>query len=349
MRDGNDESDVDLVRAHLHRSVEDVEPRPDALPRLLATHRRRPARRPVFKVAGAVLAATAAVLVALVVFPDQRPGPPAPVSVQPNSYVAQRQPGVLASFDVASGRQLHRLARISGQPSEALAADGDRVYAVASAPEGLRIVEVAPNGAKRVVHGVAPQARPTALAAGGGRVAYADRNAVVVDLGAGREQRVLVPAGSAVRDLAVSPDGRLAVLTGAPAGGESELRVLPPGATTMSASPLASGPSGCGPQALAWSGSDIAALSPVRCGSPRARIQTLNPEDGSRIGAGTPFETGPSPLGEGVRLSADRVGRFLVSASDFRQWLVDDAGPRAIPPACSPAGACGGAPAVFWG
>jgi hypothetical protein len=346
VRDGNDEADADLVRAHLSRSVEDVEPRPDALPRLLAATRRRPARRPVFKTAGAALAATAAVLVALVVLPEWRPGPPAPVSIRPNSYVAQREPGVLASFDVASGHQLHRLARVSGRPADALAADGQRVYAVARARDGLQIVEVAPNGAKRVVREVPPEARPTALAAGGGRVAYADRDAVVVVLGT-RQQRVPLPAGSAVRDLAVGSDGRLAVLTGKPADDRGELRVLPPGATRMS-EPLAGGTSDCGPRAVAWSGPDIAALSPVRCGSPRVRVQILSPE-GSRIGAGTPFETGPAPLGEGVRLSADRVGRFLVSAPDSRQWLVDGSGARAVPPACAPDGSCGGGAATFWG
>jgi hypothetical protein len=339
--------DVDRVRTGLRLLVDDVEPRGDALPRLLAAaHRRKSPRRPLIAASVVAVTATAVFLVALLVFPVGPPRGTEPVSVAPNSYLAQSQPGVIASFDLVSGRQLQEVGRVSGGGSGVgLAADGDRVYTVVARGTERDLVNVSPNGAQVPV-AVLPSGGPSpALAAGAGRVAYAAGGAVVVRRGLD-QQRIPVPPGLHVVDLALDSDGRLAVLTAPDPGGAAGIHVVEPGAASMTERPPIVLAGRCGPMAIAWVGHDVAALRPVDCTSGRVRVATLDRTSGEQIGAGVPFDAGPA---DGrVGLSADRLGRFLVSEG-ARQWLIDGSDVRTVPPACSPAGGCANEPGVFWG
>lgn len=333
------------LRSGLHALVDDVEPRGDALAKLLAArrrHTRKAPRRPLFAVGGAAVAATAVFLVALVALPGA-PRRPEPVSVAPNSYVAASADGELASYDVLSGRQVRPLAQLGAPVRGAPAADGVRIFARIPAGGGEDVVGVSADGTRwRVAHATRPG---SVLAAGGGRVAHVDADQVVVS-GSGAEQRIPVPAGQRVTDLALGGDGRLAVLTSS--GADSQLGVVPPGATTMR--PLALPAGTCGPLAVTWSGGKIAALSPAACdgSSGRVRITTVD-ENGEMIGAGAPVDLGALPGPERLQLSTDPLGRFLISVTGGGQWLVDGSAVRPVPRACAPSGECAAEPGTFWG
>lgn len=338
----------DNLRAKLQQLVDDVEPRPDALPRLLVATRRR--RRPYLAVlrliagAGAAVGATALLLVALLGIPGQ-PQNTTPVSVRPDSYVAQAEPGVIAAFDVSTGRQIGKLGTVAGAEGGTLTADGDQVYTTVAKADGREILKLSPNGEVEFVKSSVPS---DVLAARGGRLAYPADDAVVV-LDGKAERRVPIPMGRVVVDLALDRDGRLAVVTrpeGKQAKGTSVLYVVEPGATERSRLPLTRE---CGPLAITWSGTEVTALMPTQCGSTRVRVSTLNRTTGQQVGAGVPFDVRAELSGRNVELSADPLGRFLVSASNSGQWIVDGATVRSIPPACSPEGNCAGAPGTFWG
>ncbi|PKW15010.1 hypothetical protein [Saccharopolyspora spinosa] len=343
MNDGNSTGDVDLLRAQLHRLVEDVEPKPDALPRLLAaTRRRRSPRRPLLALVGAVAVAAAAFVVASLVIPGQQE--PEPVSVQPDSYLAAPAPGVIASFDVRSGRENQEVARVDGADAGVLATDHDRVYTTVSTSDGRRIVEVLLRGGQRVLPGDVGDGR--LLTAGGERVAYLDGNAVVVVQGGGQRQRIAIPPELRVDDLALADDGRLAVLAGQQGSRQSLVLLLAPDATSLAGHVDAVPDATCGPVAIAWSGRDVAALQPVDCGGEQSRVATYAADSGRKIGAGVPFRTPPLAAGQ-ARLSTDPLGRFLVSTKGKGQWLVDGSMIRPIPPACTDDGACAEGPGVF--
>ncbi|MCI2421453.1 hypothetical protein MOQ72_28865 [Saccharopolyspora sp. K220] len=340
MKDGNSARDVDLVRAQLHRLVEDVEPRPDALPRLLANARRRKSPRRPLLVVAAVASAAAAFVVAMLALPGQQE--PEPVSVQPNSYLAAPRSGVIASFDVLSGRENHEVARVSGADTAVLAADRDRVYTLVSTVDGRRVVEVALSGGQQVLPGDVGDGR--LLAAGGGRIAYLDGTAVVVVHGQ-QQRRIPIPAELRVDDLALADDGRLAVLAGQQ--GSDHVLLLPPDANSLAGHVEAVPDGPCGPVAITWSGRDLAALQPVDCTAEQARVATFAADTGRKIGAGAPFRTPPLVAGR-TRLSADPLGRFLVSTDGQGQWLVDGSVIRPIPPACTTDGVCAPGPGTFW-
>ncbi|WP_258342292.1 hypothetical protein [Saccharopolyspora gregorii] len=341
MRDPNDTQDVDELRSALHAIVDDVEPRGDTLPRLLAARQRRsrrPSRRPLIAAGGIAVAATAAFLVVLAVVPTG-PRAPEPVSIAPNSYVAAPATS-LASFDVLTGKRNDVLADLPAPVRGSLAADGNRVYATVPADGGSDIVVLGPD---RIVRPVAHRTGSgTALAAGDGLFAYSDDDEIVVD-GAGPARRIPVPAGQQVHDLAVGGGGRLAVLTS-----DSAIHVVAPGAGELGA-PVPQPAGTCGPRALAWTERDLAVLAATDCGgAERLRIATLDADSGRAIGGGVPFGTGGDVPAEQVQLSVDRVGRYLVSVGDGRQWLVDGTDVRPVAPACSDDG-CAAAPATFWG
>lgn len=348
MTDRHDTADdVDLVRAQLHCLVDEVEPRPDSLPRLLAASRRRRApRRPLIAVAGAA-AIAAAFLVAVVVSPSEPPRMTEPVSTAPNSYIAQAKPGVIASFDVVSGRQLDQVAHVPGTPTGALATDGDRIYTAVSGDTEAGIVEVSADGARRVVESRGESVE--VLAAGAGRIAYVERDGVVIEQN-GAQHRIPARPGLRVIDLALGEDGRLAILAMSDVPGASGIYVVDPAAVSIPERPTIVGLR-CAPWAVSWTGTEVAALSPMDCGSSdEVRIGTFDSGSGEQIGAGVPFEVRSGPLDRtNVRLSTDRLGRFLVSGADTRQWLVDGADVLEVPPACAPDGACAEAPAMFWG
>ncbi|MEV0705501.1 hypothetical protein AB0I53_47375 [Saccharopolyspora sp. NPDC050389] len=342
MKDGNSTRDVDLLRAQLHQFVEDVEPRPDALPRLLAgVRRRRSPRRPLLAVVGAAAVAAAAFVVAMLAIPGQHD--PEPVSVRPDSYLAAPEPGVIAAFDVLSGREDREVARVEGADTEVLAADHDRIYTVVSTADGRRVVEVNLQGGQRVLPGEFGDGR--LLTAGGGRVAYLDGNAVVVVRGESR-QSIAIPPELRVHDLALAEDGRLAVLAGEQGSRQAVVLLLAPDANSLAGHVEAVPDAACGPVAIAWSGPDVATLQPVDCDGGQARVATFAANSGRKIGAGVPFRTPPLTAGE-ARLSADPLGRFLVSTGKQGQWLVDGSVIRPIPPACSGAGACAPGPGTF--
>ncbi|QIZ36492.1 hypothetical protein [Saccharopolyspora sp. ASAGF58] len=342
MNDGNSTRDVDLLRAQLHRLVEDVEPKPDALPRLLAATRgRRSPRRPLLALVGAVAVAAAAFVVVSLGIPRQQE--PEPVSVQPDSYLAAPAPGVIASFDLRSGRENQEVARVDGADAGVLATDRDRVYTTVSTSDGRRIVEVLLRGGQRVLPGDIGDGR--LLTAGGGRVAYLDGKAVVVVHDGGQQQRIAIPPELRVDDLALADDGRLAVLAGHQ-GSQALVLLLAPDATSLAGHVDAVPDATCGPVAIAWSGRDVAALQPVDCGGEQARVATFAADSGRKIGAGVPFRTPPLAAGQ-ARLSTDPLGRFLVSTKGKGQWLVDGSVIRPIPPACTDDGACAEGPGVF--
>ncbi|RRO19254.1 hypothetical protein EIL87_03835 [Saccharopolyspora rhizosphaerae] len=327
---------VELVRARLHRAVADVEPAPDALPTLLAAARRRraPYRRPTFLVvAAAVVVAVFAGVAVGVQTPD-----PQPVSVRPGNYVAAVEDGVIASFDVATGREQGEVARITGGEVTELAGDRGRVFAAVSTPEGGRVVEVAAEGQRPL----AAVRGPRALAARGGRVAYAEDDGLVVWSGGTR--RVLPTPGMRVLDLALTDGGRLALL--AERGGRSELLLTGPDPATVDGA-RAVGTGRCAPLAVTGSGQDIAALEPADCDAPgRARVATYAADSGRKLAAGAPFAMPPVPPGE-VGLSVDAQGRTLVSAPGAAQWLVDGPDVLPIPLPCATPEPCTTLPATF--
>ncbi|MEU6270494.1 hypothetical protein [Saccharopolyspora shandongensis] len=342
MKDGNSTREVDLLRVQLHQLVEDVEPSPDALPRLLAgVRRRRSPRRPLIVLVGAAAVAATAFVVAMFALPGRHD--PAPVSVRPDSYLASPEPGVIAAFDVLSGREDREVAHVDGAEPGVLAADNDRIYTMASTADGRRVVEVNPQGGQRVLPGEAGDGR--LLAAGGGRVAYLDGNAVVVVRGENR-QAIAIPPGLRVHDLALADDGRLAVLAGEQDSSRAAVLLFAPDANSLAGHVEAVPDAPCGPVAIAWSGPDVAALEPVDCGGGQARVATFAADTGRKIGAGVPFRTPRLTAGE-ARLSADPLGRFLVSTGKQGQWLVDGSVIRPIPPACSGAGECAPDPGTF--
>ncbi|MER7078304.1 hypothetical protein SAMN02982929_05774 [Saccharopolyspora kobensis] len=342
MKDGNSTWDVEMVRAQLHRMVDDVEPSPDALPKLLAgTRRRKAPRRPLFAAIGAVAVAAVALVVALVVMPGQQQ--PAPVSAQPNSYLATLEPGVIASFDIFSGQQNGVLADVPGADPEVLTTDRNRVLAATSTSDGRRLVEIAADGAQHVLP--VPPGDLRLLAAGGGRIAYPDADSVVL-LRGGQQQRIALPAGTRVDDLALSDDGRLALLAAEPGRDQASVLVLARDATSL-AGHVEAASEDCGPVAITWSGRDIAALEPPACGDGQARVATFAADSGRKIGAGVPFRTPELAVGA-VRISADPLGRFLVSTDGRGQWLVDGSAVRPLPPACTGDGGCATGPGTFW-
>lgn len=342
MKDGNSTRDLELLRTQLHLLVEDVEPRPDALPRILAGSRRRRApRRSLIALVGAVAVVAAAFVVGELTFPGEHV--PEPVSVQPDSYLATPEPGVIASFDVLSGREKQEIARVAGADTAVLAADRDRVYTLVSTADGRRVTEVTLHGDQQVLPG---NVDGRLLTAGGGRIAYLDGEAVVVVHGR-RQQRIAIPRELRVDDLALADDGRLAVLAGRLDGRQSLVLLLAPDANSLAGHIEAVPDAACGPVAIAWSGRDIAALQPVDCGGQQARVATFAADSGRKIGAGVPFRTTPLSVGE-VRLSTDPLGRFLVSTDGQGQWLVDGSLIRPLPPACSTGGTCASGPGTFW-
>ncbi|MBB5152908.1 hypothetical protein [Saccharopolyspora phatthalungensis] len=347
MKDGNRTREVDLLRTQLHRLVEDVEPRPDALPRLLANARqRRSPWRPLLAVAGAAAVAAAAFVVAMPRLPGQQA--PEPVSVRPDSYLAAPEPGVITSFDVLSGRQNQAVARVNGADTKVLATDGDRVYTLVSTAAGRRVVEVTLGGGQQVLPGNVGDGR--LLAAGGGRIAYLDGNDVVVVHAMQQQtpqQRIAIPPELRVNDLALAGDGRLAVLAGRHDSRRSLVLLLAPDANSLAGHVEAVPEASCGPVAIAWSGRDVAALQPVDCGGEQARVATYAADSGRKIGAGVPFRT-PPLTAVGTRLSTDSLGRFLVSSDGRGQWLVDGSAIRPIPPACTTGGVCTPGPSTFW-
>lgn len=336
--------DTDMLRAHMRSLVDDVEPRGDALASMLSAVRRRKApRNRVVTVVGLTVAITAAFLVVLVIAP-QAPPQTAPVSVAPNSYVAQPRPGVIAAFDVASGRQIRQLASVSGQSRGSLVADGDKVYTVVSKGNTATIVEVFSNGAQRNVAPSEGMRLPAMMAAGGDMLAYLDRDSVVLSGGSARH-RIPVPPGVRVAGLALGHDGRLAILT--ESAGNVAIYLADTTTTSLSQRKPIRPYGGCGSLAIAWRGSEVAALSPTTCDPvSTVRVATFNPDNGEQVAAGVPFSTGPLNR---VQLSADRLGRFLVSDHGARQWIVDGGDVRLLPPACAPDGSCSALPATFWG
>ncbi|MER7011551.1 hypothetical protein ABT324_09010 [Saccharopolyspora sp. NPDC000359] len=342
MKDGNSTWDVEVVRTQLHRLVDDVEPSPDALPKVLAAARRRkPSRRPLFAAVGAVAAAAVALVVAVAVLPGQQQ--PTPVSVQPNSYLAAPEPGVIASFDIYSGRQNGVLSDIPGADPEVLATDRHRVLAVTTTSGGRQLVEVAADGAKQVLPVPIGDAR--LLTAGGGQVAYQDGDAVVVLRGE-QQQRIALPPGMRVDDLALSDSGQLALLATEPGRDQASVLVLAAGANSLT-DHVEAASDGCSPVAIAWTRGDIAALEPPACGAGQARVATYATDSGRKLGAGVPFQA-PELTAGTARLSADPLGRFLVSTDGRGQWLVDGSAVRPLPPSCASSGVCTSGPGTFW-
>ncbi|MBE9374616.1 hypothetical protein IQ251_09165 [Saccharopolyspora sp. HNM0983] len=331
-------SDADreeLMRERLHRLADDVDPRPDALPTLLAATRRRHRRRHVPLLVAVTAAAAVAVLSAVVLVVPGR-NAAEPVSVGPDSYLAQPRPGVVAEFDLGSGAHDRRLAEVPAATG-ALAADGERVYA--GTADG--IVQLAPDGTGRALPGTDDV--PERISAAGGRVAFPTAGAVAV-LHGGARTSVPLPPGLRVQDLALAPDGALAVLAAAPGESAARLYVLPAGAHDWRPLP---DPSGCGPVAVSFSGADVAALQPVSCTDPRLRVTTLRAEDGRIVGGGAvlPAER-PLEPGE-AGLSTDALGRHLVSVPGGGQWLVDGAEVRDVPWPCTREGECAPDPGVL--
>lgn len=334
-----DTEDAELVRAQLHRLVEDVEPAPDALPKLLSAARRRRARRrrPVLVGVSAALACATFIAVLAGYFAQPRS---TPIAVHPDSYVASTKPGVIAAFDVRTGRQKGEVARVVGADGSDLATDAGRVFIPVSTEKGRGVVEITRDGERKKIATVADG---RALTAGGGRVAYVDGANYVVALGpTGR--RDLPVRGMTVLDLALADDGRLALLV--ERGSNREVVIAGPDVTTLDGSVALRGNPECGPLAIAWREDAVAALEPVNCSPGRARVATYDGDTGRKRSAGTPFETPGLRPGE-PDLSADEVGRFLVSAMDRGQWLVDGADVKRIPPACDREGYCTDGPATF--
>lgn len=350
--------DEEVLRAELRQLVEDVEPSGDALARVLAAQRRRTRSgrmrwdrsrwlsRRFGAAAGLVVAATAVLLVVLMVVPDQSRHTQ-PVSVRPNSYLAQAEPGVVAAYDVPTGNQVRELATIPDAEVSALVADGDNAYVTTTARDGARqLLRLSPDGRVHTVRRFVPS---DVLTARSGRVAYLDGDAVVVEE-RDKERRIAVPAGVHVRDLALDGDGALAVLTDPVAPGQANsIRVAEPGATSLTERPPLTVPGECGVLAITWSRDDLAALTRDACRTARVRVATLDRDSGQQVGAGVLFDMGVPSEDLKVALSSDRLGRFLLSTSDARQWVVDGVEARRIPPACTPSGMCARVPATFWG
>ncbi|QGK69325.1 hypothetical protein GIY23_07090 [Allosaccharopolyspora coralli] len=335
---------VHEVRRRLADAVDDVEPAPDALPRLLSeVRRRRSPRRPLIAAAVAGAAAVTAVVVAIV---QVGPPRPEPAGVAPNSYVAQPEPGVIATFDVGSGRQLDRIAR-TPVPGGTIAADEDRVYVVLQNGAEQGIVEIDAAGEQRIVEPLSEHRDVRAFAAGAGTVAYAGNREVVVG-GGGTQRRIAVPPGLDVLDLAVGDDGRIAVLTRSQQG-HTQVHVGSE-ATELAALPTVPTPGDCGAIAVEWTGTEVAALSPVDCDrGERFRVSTFDPGSGEVVGGGVPFSVaGHRVDADSVQLSTDKLGRFLVSASGTPQWLIDGGTVDVLPAPCSE-DTCATTPATFWG
>ncbi len=336
------ECTVDEVRRRLGDAVDDVEPAPDALPRLLsAVRKRRSPRRPLIAVAGA--AAVTAVVVAFIQVDQPRPEP---AGVAPNSYVAQPEPGVIASFDVGSGRQLDQIAR-TPVPGGTIAADEDRVYVLLQNGAEQGIVEIDAAGEQRTLEPLSEHREVRAFAAGAGTVAYAGDREVVVGAGAA-QRRLTVPPDLDVLDLAVGDEGRIAVLTRSQRG-ETRVHVGSDG-TELAALPTVPTPGDCAAIAVEWTGPQLAVLSPVECGAAeRLRVSTFDPVSGDVVGGGVPFPVTPHRIdADSVQLSTDRLGRFLVSASGTPQWLIDGGTVEVLPAPCSE-DTCARTPATFWG
>ncbi|TDC94488.1 hypothetical protein E1161_08155 [Saccharopolyspora aridisoli] len=212
------------------------------------------------------------------------------------------------------------------------------MFALVSTSDGRRVVEVTSGGQRDL----AEAGDGRALTAAGGRVAYAEGDRVVLWIGG--ERRDLPTPELRVIDLALSGDGRLALL--AERGGPAELLITDPDPTTVAGSRAA--PTGqCGPLAIAGSGPGIAALEPADCTAPgRARVATYAADTGRKLAAGVPFATPPLDPAH-VGLSADPQGRVLVSAPDRAQWLVDGTEVLRIPLPCATSGPCTALPATF--
>lgn len=149
MNDGDRAEREELVRDRLHRLAQHVEPRPDALPVLLAATRRRRRRRHAPLLAAVAAGAAAAVFFAvLVVVPGQHSAEPA--GVRPDGYLAQPLPGSVAEFDLGSGAHDRELADVPGATG-GIAADGERAYAVSRVGGTGRIVQLGAEDRKSVV------------------------------------------------------------------------------------------------------------------------------------------------------------------------------------------------------
>ncbi|MHA6798889.1 hypothetical protein [Bounagaea algeriensis] len=343
---GARESTEEWLRAQLRCAVEDVEPEPSAFDRVLARARKHRHRRvPVLSAAAAVAAVCGLLGYVLAGLPAE--DEPQPVSVRPNSYVAAAESGVLAVYDLADGGRGPDLARFDGSRPEALAGTAENVYALVSGAQ-REIIAVSPDGRRRPVARVPDTADPSILAARSGRVAYVDRRSAgeaVVVVHGGQRQELEVPAGSSVRDVALTGGGRVAVLLGA--GKSTELRVVDPSAGAVHGPAVPGLDSGeCGPLAVTGSERGVAVLRPAACGSGEVRVTEVDGASGAVTGAGVPFTAGGPRAGR-PQLSADRMGRVLVSAGQ-RQWLVDGAVVREVPVECGAAD-CTGRPVTLWG
>ena len=343
---GERESTEEWLRAQLRRAVEDVEPEPSAFGRVLARARRRRHRRvPVLSAAVAAAAVCGLLGYVLVGLPAE--DEPQPVSVRPNSYVAAAEPGVLAVYGLGDGGRGPDLAQFDGVRPQALAGTAENVYALVSGAQ-REILAVSPDGRRLPVARVPETADVSILAARSGRVAYVDRRSAgeaVVVVHGGQRQELDVPADSSVRDVALTGDGRVAVLLGT--GRSTELRLVDPAAGAVGGPAVSGLDSGqCGPLAVTGSERGVAVLRPAACGSDEVRVAEVDGASGTVTGAGVPFTAGQLRAGR-PQLSADRMGRVLVSAGQ-RQWLVDGAVIREVPAQCD-AEECTGRPVTLWG
>lgn len=336
MNDGDRAERERQVRDRLHRVAQDVDPRPDALPVLLATTRRRRRRRHVPLLIAA--SAAAAVFLAVLVVPGRHSAEPA--SVGPDGYVAQPRPGTVAEFDLGSGGHDRQLADVPGATG-AMAADGEHTYAVSRVAGTGRIVQLGPDGTERVLRGSGDVRER--VSAAGGRVAFSTGDALAV-LHEGTRATIPLPPGLRVRDLAVSQDGALVVLADVDGDSNAALYVRPAEGGAWQPLPTTLG---CGPVAVSFSGPDVAALHPVSCADSRLRVSTLRAEDGRIVGGGAVLPA-RQPLEAGApRLSTDSLGRHLISIPDHGQWLVDGADVRGVPWPCTREGECASAPGVL--
>lgn len=318
--------------------VDDVQPAPGSLTRVLArSRRRRFVRRPLATGVTVAVAATVALLV--VVVPSSDPSRPRAVGTAPDTYVTQVRDGVLARVDLGSGRRVGALARLPGRVTS-LATDDERVYA-AVAGQRHRLYELDEGGSARVVATAPAGASITDVTASGGRVAYVAGNTLVVIGDRGR--RTVRTPGEAV-DLALVGDGRLVLSTLGARTRRAGLYALPAGASTWSPLPHRQE---CAPLAIASTGSEVAALNRVDCGRARVRVTTFDPGTGRRVGAGRPFDLGADVQLGRVELSAGALDRYLVSVSGGRRLIVHGSRVRVAPGACPAHERCPGVPAAL--
>lgn len=328
------------LRTHLSKLVDDVEPKQDALPALIAARRRRRVRRVATATSAAVVAATA-LLIALIVPPTSHRGETSmAMGVAPDSYVAQLRPGVLWSVAIDTGDPVRRIARVDA-PARAMATDGRRSYAALDSGE---VVRVGADGSVGEVYSAPTDQTIRALSAARGRLAVATGHAIEV-ISEQSRHRVEVSEAARIVDVALDGSGRLALVTHGPESGTA-VRVVAPGKTEPAA-PLRLSIAECAPVRVAWTGTGLAVLHGDCGATPTMRVATVDVDSGRLIGAGTPFDVGARRSGFDVRISTDSAERMLVSTGRRKQWLVTPAGVRRLPPACGPDGRCARVPAVM--